>query len=72
MDFWADVVSNLIGAGAGVFLGYWFGVRQERKMRKEEERALKKEAIESLVQELDYNSTLLGDEAVIVMGRTTG
>jgi len=67
----SDFLPELIGAGLGAYLGYRYGIRQERQMRKEEEKELKKETIESLVQEMDYNSTILGDDAVIVMNRKT-
>jgi len=63
----SDFLPELLGAGLGAYLGYRYGIHQERQMRREEEKALKKETIVSLMQELDYNSTVLGDEAVIIM-----
>ena len=69
MEFWPDVLSNLIGAGVGAFLGYLFGVRQERKIRKDEEKEIKKYTIESILLEIERNEHVLGDEAVLVINR---
>jgi len=69
--FFSDFFPELLGAGLGAYLGYRYGIRQERQMRNEEEKELKKETIESLVQKMDYNFTILNDEAIIVMNRKT-
>jgi len=68
---WLDVLLNflpdLFGAGVGAYLGYRYGIRQERETRKEEEKQLKIETINSLLQELDYNSEVLGNRTVMVI-----
>ncbi len=64
-----NFLPDLIGAGVGAYLGYRYGIRQERQMRIEEEKELKKETIESLLQELDRNSLVLGDKNVMRLNR---
>lgn len=66
---WGELLFNflpeLIGAGVGAFLGYWFGVRQERKMKKEEEKKVKLKTVNSLLEELEYNSFLLFEKSTV-------
>lgn len=66
MEFWEDVLSNLIGAGVGAlcgaFLGYWFGLKQEYKMRENEEKDNKNQLIKSLINEISENKEYLKNE----------
>ncbi len=55
MDF-SSFLPEFAGAAVGAFLGYYLGVKQERKMRQEEESEEKKQFIESLKREIDFNS----------------
>ena len=55
----------LFGAGLGAYLGYRYGVRQERQMREEEEVELRKETIQSLQKELERNLLVLTDKKVL-------
>lgn len=64
---WSIFFPELIGAGVGAFLGFLFGVRIERKSRREEDVEERKSVIESLLQELDYNFHVLGDNSLIVV-----
>jgi len=69
IDVFSNFVPELLGAALGAYLGYRYGIRQERQMRDEEENELKTETINSLVEELERNATLLGEKMVIVLNR---
>lgn len=64
-----NFLPDLVGAAVGAYLGYRYGIRQERQIRNEEEKELKKETIESLTEELDRNSMLLGEKMVMVINK---
>lgn len=64
-----NFLTFLFGAGLGAYLGYQYGVRQERQMRKEEEVELRKETIQSLQKELERNLLVLTDKKVLVLNR---
>lgn len=66
----SNFLPELLGAGAGAYFGYRYGIRQERQMRIEEEIELKRETIESLLEEMERNSVILGDESVLQFHRT--
>ena len=66
-----NFLPDLVGAGLGAYLGYRYGIRQERQIRKEEENELKKETINSLIEELDRNSMVLGDKMVMELKNTS-
>jgi len=59
LTFLSQILPELIGAGVGAFLGYYYGVRQDRKMRREEEIGRKNAVVKSLLTELaDIKSVL--------------
>jgi len=59
LSFLSNVIPELIGAAVGAFLGYYYGVIQDRKMRKEEEKGRQNAVVKSLLTELaDIKSVL--------------
>lgn len=64
---WLIFFPELIGAGIGAFLGFLFAVRVERQSRREEDVEERKSVLESLLQELDYNYSVLGDNSLILV-----
>ena len=58
-NFLSNVIPELIGAMVGAFLGYYIGVRQDRRIRREEEIERKNAVVKSLLTELaDIKSVL--------------
>jgi len=58
-NFLSNVIPELIGAMVGAFLGYYIGVRQDRRIRREEEIERKNAVAKSLLTELaDIKSVL--------------
>ncbi len=64
-----NFLPDLFGAGLGAYLGYRYGVRQERHMREEEKVELTKETIKSLLKELERNLLILNDKKVLVQNK---
>ena len=55
LSFIGDVLPELIGAAVGVYGGYRYGLRQERRLREENEKERKEDMIKSLITEVTDN-----------------
>ena len=65
MGDWCNTFLSLIGelivVGIGVYGGYRFGLKQDRKLRREDERKRKEDIIKSLIAEIADNERALED-----------
>lgn len=59
-----NFLPELVGAGVGVYLGYRWGLKQDRQIQKEEEKERKDDTIKSLIDEISENKKYL-DEGLI-------
>lgn len=59
LSFIGDVLPELIGAAVGVYGGYRYGLRQERRLREENEKERKEDMIKSLITEITDNKRTL-------------
>jgi len=55
---------ELIGAGLGAYLGYRYGIKQERELQKEEYVERKNNLIHSLLSEIEFNNKLTKDKII--------
>jgi len=71
-EFFILLLVELVGAFAGVKLGYDRAAKQEREMRKENEKERKEDMIKSLITEVTYNKRTLdkGLQSVKFSGTT--
>ena len=61
-DFLLSFFPELIGAGLGAYLGYRYGIKQEREIQKEEHNETKNNLIKSILDEIKFNDELLNAE----------
>jgi len=72
LSFLGGVIPELVGAAIGVYGGYRYGLRQDRKLREEDEIKRKEDMIKSLITEVTDNKRALdkGLQSIKISGTT--